>query len=202
MSLVSMYSSVSLRTFSPLLLIGLVGACSESVAPPVSESPETPEMVSSTEAAFAQRSPATFTFRLLDRCEPESFNAAIGPGTCVGDGKVTFDEFIAELMKKQTHHQWRNQPTRVALKAGRDLSVANVGGEEHTFTPVAAFGGGFVPDLNALTGNPVPPPECLDFGSIEFVPAGGTADLGSLATGTHRFMCCIHPWMRTTAEVR
>lgn len=201
MPLLSMYSSASLRTSSSLLLIGLVGACSESVAPSVPDSPST-EMASSTEATLAQQSPATFTFRILDRCEPESFNGAIGPGTCVGDGKVTFDEFIAELMKKQTHRQWRNQPTKVALKAGRDLSVVNVGGEEHTFTPVVAFGGGFVADLNALTGNPVPAPECLDFGSIEFVPAGGTADLGSLAAGTHRFMCCIHPWMRTTAEVR
>jgi plastocyanin len=138
---------------------------------------------------------------MLDRCEPGSFNAAIGPGTCVGNGKVTFDEFISELMKKQTHHQWRNQPTNVALKAGRDVSVVNVGGEVHTFTPVAEFGGGFVADLNGLTGNPVPAPECLDFGSIEFVPAGGTASVGGLSEGTHRFMCCIHPWMRTTAEV-
>lgn len=189
-----------LRASSLLLLIGLAGACSETVAPGVPES-SAMETASSTEATLAAQSPATFGFRMLDRCEPESFNAAIGPGTCVGDGKVTFDEFIAELIKKQMHRQWRNQPTSVALKAGRGISVANVGGETHTFTPVAEFGGGFVADLNALSGNPVPAPECLNFGGIEFVPAGGMVDLGGLAEGTHRFMCCIHPWMRTTAKV-
>jgi hypothetical protein len=119
----------------------------------------------------------------------------------VGDGKVTFAEFIAELEKKQIHHQWRAQPKHVALKSTRSLEVVNVGGEVHTFTPVAEFGGGFVVELNNLSGNPVPAPECLDFGSIQFLPAGSVTPLGSLAEGTHRFMCCIHPWMRTTAEV-
>jgi hypothetical protein len=89
----------------------------------------------------------------------------------------------------------------VALKSTRSLEVVNVGGEVHTFTPVAEFGGGFVVELNNLSGNPVPAPECLDFGSIQFLPAGSVTPLGSLAEGTHRFMCCIHPWMRTTAEV-
>lgn len=144
---------------------------------------------------------ADFSFTLLDRCEPESFNAVLGAGACVGDGKVTLSEFIAELVKKQTHHQWRNQPTHVALKSGRPITLANVGGETHTFTPVAEFGGGFIADLNNLSGNPVPAPECLDFGSIAFLPAGSVTPLAGLAEGTHRFMCCIHPWMRTTAEV-
>lgn len=148
-----------------------------------------------------QPASATFSFTLLDRCEPESFNAVLGAGSCVGDGKVTFAEFIAELEKKQIHHQWRAQPKHVALKSTRSLEVVNVGGEVHTFTPVAVFGGGFVPDLNALSGNPVPAPECLNFGSIQFLPAGSVTPLGNLTEGTHRFMCCIHPWMRTTAQV-
>lgn len=151
--------------------------------------------------AALQPASADFSFRLLDRCEPQSFNAVLGPGTCVGDGKVTFSEFIEELAKKQTHRQWRNQPTHVALKAGRPITLANVGGEAHTFTPVAEFGGGFIPDLNNLSGNPVPAPECLDFGSIEFLPAGSVTPLAGLPEGTHLFMCCIHPWMRTTADV-
>lgn len=202
MSIVPTYLVPSFRTLSPLLLIGLMAACSDSVGPRATEASEGSSTAGTIEAPLAQAGPATFTFRMLDRCEPESFNAAVGPGTCVGDGKVTFDEFIAELMKKQTHHQWRNQPSRVALQAGRDISVVNVGGETHTFTPVAEFGGGFLADLNELSGNPTPAPECLDFGSIEFVPAGATAALGDLSAGTHRFMCCIHPWMRTTTNVR
>lgn len=197
----STYLVLFLRAVSPLLLIGLVAGCSDSIGPHAPETPGGSSSVGTIQAPLAQTGPATFTFRMLDRCEPESFNAAIGPGTCIGDGQVTFDEFIAELMKKQTHHQWRNQPNRVALQAGRDVSVVNVGGEAHTFTPVAEFGGGFLGDLNELSGNPVPAPECLDFASIEFVPAGGTAALGGLSAGTHHFMCCIHPWMRTTAKV-
>lgn len=170
--------------------LAIAAACSDGTMPTdaLSESTLTPAS-------------SPFTFQLLDRCEPASFNAALGAGTCVGDGKVTFDEFIAELVKKGTHHQWRNQPTQVALDAGRPLTVVNVGGEFHTFTEVIEFGGGFVPDLNALTGNPVPAPECLDFGSIQFLPAGAVASLSGLDEGTHLFECCIHPWMRTTAKV-
>jgi hypothetical protein len=168
----------------------LAAACSDQATPTdaVSVSPLRPAS-------------ADFSFTLLDRCEPESFNAERGAGTCVGEGKVTFAEFIAELVKKQTHHQWRTQPTQVALKSGRPIALANVGGEAHTFTPVAQFGGGFVLDLNNLSGNPVPAPECLDFGSIVFLPPGSVTSLAGLPEGTHRFMCCIHPWMRTTAEV-
>src|SRR5260370_2201686 len=33
--------------------------------------------------------------RMEDQCNPATFNAAVGPGTCVGDGTVTFDHFIA-----------------------------------------------------------------------------------------------------------
>src|SRR6185503_20902886 len=108
--------------------------------------------------------------RLLDDCEPTSFNAVLGPGACVGDGHTTFDEFIAELAATQDAHKWRNQPSQMHLNVGRPTQIENVGGEVHTFTPVAAFGGGFVNELNGISGNPVPAPECLNFGSIIFIP--------------------------------
>ncbi len=171
-------------------LAAIVGACSNQGSPA--------DAVSS---AALEAAAAAFTIQMLDRCEPVSFNDAVGPGTCVGDGKVTFGEFIAELQKKQTHLQWRFQPTQVSLNADRPVTVVNVGGETHTFTPVAEFGGGFLPDLNELSGNPVPAPECLDFGSIAFLPPGSVTPLSGLSQGTHLFECCIHPWMRTTLEV-
>ena len=74
--------------------------------------------------------------------------------------------------------------------------------EFHTFTEVAAFGGGCVPELNALLGL-TPVPECAIPG-IFFTtgaPPGAVVTTGALAAGTHRFMCLIHPWMRSTAEV-
>lgn len=151
------------------------------------------------------------TIRIVDACEPASFNAVLGDGACVGDGKVTFDEFIAGLERRQTHPRWRFLPERTSVPAGTSLVARNVGGEAHTFTEVAAFGGGFVAELNALSGAPVPAPECattLPGGDLipapsalaSIVPAGGALTTGALAAGTHRFLCCIHPSMQT--EVR
>lgn len=144
--------------------------------------------------------------RLLDDCEPTSFNAVLGDGACVGNGHTTFDEFIGELAETQDAHKWRNQPVEMQLNIGRPTFIENRGGETHTFTPVAEFGGGFVNELNGISGNPVPAPECLNFGSIVFIPAGGvaegpTAGSSDLPVGMHRFQCCIHPWMRTVIEV-
>ena len=144
--------------------------------------------------------------RLLDDCEPASFNAVLGDGACVGNGHTTFDEFIAELEATQDAHGWRNQPSAIHLNVGRPLQIENPGGETHTLTPVANFGGGFVNELNGISGNPVPAPECLNFGSIVFIPAGATlegptAGSSELPVGTTRFQCCIHPWMRTVIEV-
>jgi hypothetical protein len=144
--------------------------------------------------------------RLLDDCEPTSFNAVLGDGACVGNGHTTFDQFIAELEKTQDAHAWRNQPTAMQLNVGRPLLIENRGGETHTLTPVAEYGGGFVNELNGISGNPVPAPECLNFGSIVFIPAGGVeegpvAGSADLPVGVHKFQCCIHPWMRTLVVV-
>ena len=144
--------------------------------------------------------------RLLDDCEPVSFNAVLGEGACIGNGHTTFDEFIAELAATQDAHKWRNQPSNMLLNVGRPTLIENVGGEVHTFTPVAEFGGGFIPDLNGISGNPVPAPECLNIPALVFIPAGATEEgptAGSdLPVGSHKFQCCIHPWMRTVIDVQ
>ena len=145
-------------------------------------------------------------FRMYDDCEPTTFNAVLGAGACIGNGHTTFQEFIEELEETQDAHKWRNQPSQAHLNVGRPTLIENRGGEVHTFTPVAAFGGGFVNDLNGISGNPVPAPECLNFASIVFIPAGGVeegpvAGSSDLPVGVTRFQCCIHPWMRTVIEV-
>lgn len=145
--------------------------------------------------------------RLLDDCEPTSFNAVLGEGACIGNGHTTFDEFIAELAATQDAHKWRNQPSNMLLNVGRPTLIENVGGEVHTFTPVAEFGGGFIPDLNGISGNPVPAPECLNVPALTFIPAGATeegptAGSSDLPVGSHKFQCCIHPWMRTVIDVQ
>ena len=143
-------------------------------------------------------------FRLLDDCDPVTFAGV--PGGCIGNGHTTMEEFEAELIATQDVHKWRNQPSQAHLNVGRPTQIENDGGEVHTFTPVAQFGGGFVPPLNALSGNPVPAPECLNFAGIQFIPAGAvvdgpTAGSSAMPVGVSRFQCCIHPWMRTVVEV-
>ncbi|HEV8367202.1 MAG TPA: hypothetical protein VGQ39_04555 [Pyrinomonadaceae bacterium] len=145
--------------------------------------------------------------RMYDDCDSATFNAVLGDGACIGNGHTTFDAFIGELSDTQDAHAWRNQPSAMEVNVGRPTFIENRGGEVHTFTPVAEFGGGFVNELNGISGNPVPAPECLNFGSIVFVPAGGTevgptAGSAQLPVGTHKFQCCIHPWMRTVIEVQ
>ena len=144
--------------------------------------------------------------RMYDDCEPTSFNAVLGDGSCIGNGHTTFDEFIAELAATQDAHKWRNQPSQMHVNVGRPTIIENRGGEVHTFTPVANFGGGFIPDLNGISGNPVPAPECLNIPALVFIAAGATeegptAGSSELPVGATKFQCCIHPWMRTIIEV-
>ena len=144
--------------------------------------------------------------QMRDACDPETFNAAIGPGTCVRqDDGVTFDRFIGQLLTKGEAPAWRFSPTQLTLDAGGTITAQNRGGEEHTFSEVAEFGGGCIQVLNDLLGL-VPVPECAEFPGGVFgatvAPAGGSLTTGEIDAGVHRFMCLIHPWMRTTAEAR
>ena len=143
----------------------------------------------------------TRTVRMVDRCEPTSFNAVLGAGTCVGNGNVTFDKFIAQLEQSGVAHTWRNLPPNVTMSVGQTLVALNIGGEAHTFTEVEEFGGGIVPLLNDLSGNPIPAPECLTLGPQAFIPPGGTQQDLEDTPGTELYQCCLHPWMRTVVHI-
>jgi plastocyanin len=155
-------------------------------------------------AAGASASSAARQMQALDDCDPASFNAAVGPGTCVGDGTTTFSEFVAQLLAQGRAPAWRFAPAQLKLDAGGTLQAQNRGGEDHTFTQVAGFGGGCIQALNGLLGL-TPVPECAGFPGGAFaatlVPPGGTVTTKPLTPGVHRFQCLIHPWMRTTATV-
>ena len=128
---------------------------------------------------------------MLDQCDPDSFNAAIGPNTCIDrNGGVTFDTFIALLEKKQLVPSWRFSPD----------TIVNAGGEVHTFTEVEEFGGGIVPQLNQLSGNPVAAPECLALSGTDFIAPGGQATHTFEPGESDKYQCCIHPWMRATTR--
>lgn len=140
---------------------------------------------------------------MRDTCDPNTFNAVLGPGTCLLEkGETTFDEFIEELPLTQTVKTWENDPIRARERVGTTLDIRNTGGELHTFTRVAQFGGGFIDDLNQLAGTPVPAPECLNIPALGFVPGGGTETQVLPALGANLYQCCLHPWMRTTIEGR
>jgi plastocyanin len=154
-------------------------------------------------ATVAWAGPSHRTVQILDDCDAETFNAVLGEGACVKDGDVTFDEFIGQLLTKGEVPSWRFAPERLKLDAGGTITASNRGGEFHTFSEVAAFGGGCVPELNELLGlDPVPECATPDIFETTGVPPGGSLTTDSLAAGTHRFMCLIHPWQRTTVQAR
>lgn len=169
-------------------------------------------------SALAQQ---PFTIGIRDACDPGTFNANVGPHSCkVGQhGTIKFKFFISELQSDQIAGAWRFNPVlnttqgmfqlvTVNLPSGQTTSLQNTGGELHTFTKVASFGGGFVPALNQLSGNPTPAPECLQgenstniFVEAGTTETGPTAGSDQLPPGVTQWQCCVHPWMRMTIDV-
>ena len=152
----------------------------------------------------ADASQTTRHLNMLDDCDPVTFNAAIGPGTCTRTEPGTpFGDFFGQLLATGHAPAWRFAPTALKLPAGASIVAYNKGGEDHTFTEVAAFGGGCVQVLDDVLGlSPVP--ECgnpaLFPGTL--VEQGDSLQTAPLAPGVHLFECLIHPWMRTTVTVR
>src|SRR5689334_5995691 len=128
---------------------------------------------------------------LVDNCDPTTFNAAIGPGTCAATphkNDTTFAEFIGLLFSPLAaniigHPAWNFAPGYISIRAGQTVRATNAGGEAHTFTEVTAFGGGIIPPLNGVDGPPgtVPlaqAPACL--AGPAMVAAGGTIQVSQL----------------------
>jgi hypothetical protein len=166
--------------------------------------------------------PNPVTIQIHDECDPATFNVAIGPGTCVGNGAVTFAGLLDEVMRLQRAPQWQFVPAQRHVRVGQSFVATNMGGETHTFAEVKQFGGGIVPFLNAPAGATRLAPECTDGtpdGTIangnrllvpaagflaSIVPPGGTfTDTESAADLGHPvlYQCCIHPWMHEVITV-
>jgi hypothetical protein len=150
-------------------------------------------------ASSAFAAPQHRTIQILDNCDGPSFNAALGEGACVRPAGLTIDKLFASLADGGAA-SWRFSPSRAGIEPGGWLTAVNRGGEFHTFTEVAAFGGGCVPEINAEMGLTAVP-ECANAGTLfgtTGVPPDGSLDTAPLSSGVHRFMCLIHPWQRTT----
>ena len=146
----------------------------------------------------------------LDECDPATFNApsAGGPDFCrnVALGASTkFADLFAAAQKDNPDPKWDFEPDALTIKKGTILSVVDQGGEPHTFTEVAKFGGGFIPGLNAPGEDTVP--ECNGgFSRVEVartrILQGSQLQVTGLEKGEHYFQCCIHPWMRMKIDVK
>jgi plastocyanin len=153
----------------------------------------------------------------LDECDPTTFNAVLGLDFCknvalafVLPFATTFSDLFAQAAAGHPDPGWDFEPDRVTINKGTPLIVVDQGGEPHTFTEVARFGGGFVggaDGLGGLNGGQAPVPECK--GGFKDVAVartrilqGSQLQVTDLSKGKHLFQCCIHPWMRVTVDVK
>jgi plastocyanin len=143
----------------------------------------------------------------LDECDPTTFNAALGPDFCKNialGSSTTFSNLFAEAAAGTPDPNWDFEPDTLKIKEGTIVSTVDQGGEPHTFTEVANFGGGFIPPLNAGQETV---PECAGgFSRVAVAKTrllqGSQLQITGLSKGTHHFQCCIHPWMRMNVEVK
>lgn len=167
-----------------------VTACSDQMIP------TDPAHSASESVASADKGGTTDrTVNMMDACDGPSF--ALAGVACTRNHGVTFDDLIGQLMAHGSAGAWHNAPSQMDAKVGLTLSAVNNGGEVHTFTRVAKFGGGIVPEINALL-HLTPAPECL--AETNFVPPGGADADDVVQPGITLYQCCIHPWMQTVVN--
>lgn len=145
----------------------------------------------------------------LDECDPATFNAptAVGPGFCKNvalGASTTFSQLFAKAAAGTPDPNWDFEPDTLTVRAGTPIHAVNQGGEPHTFTEVAKFGGGFISGLNSGQETV---PECAGgFSRVEVartrILQGSQLQVTGLSKGEHLFQCCIHPWMRTKVDVK
>jgi plastocyanin len=186
------------KTGGMLLLTFLGVACTDEAR---TTSPVTPREASLAVTAAPISGGSERIVTMLDACDPTTFDAAVGAGTCQGNGGgVTFQRFLTLLEANGSVGAWRFSPGTMNVAVGQTLAAINRGGETHTFTEVEHFGGGIIESLNQLSGNPVPAEECRDLDADDFVPPGGVYRDVVHEEGTELYQCCIHPWMRVTVH--
>jgi plastocyanin len=138
-----------------------------------------------------------------DDCDPADPAWNMVGGCTQKKGNVSLAEFAGENHSPLSaavvgHQAWRNAPSYLVIRPGDKVRVTNEGGRVHTFTEVAAFGGGIAPNSAPNEGLQTAP-ACL--ASLNVLP-GQTATITGLTLGNHRFQCCFHPWMRALIKVK
>jgi hypothetical protein len=155
-----------------------------------------------TPAQFAAVTEHGKSITLFDGCDPETFNdpvTGVGPGTCTRPGGVRFQSFLDQVRDHHSVGAWHMAPGQAIIQLGDVLEALNQGGEVHTFTEVANFGGGFFQPLNDLGGFGAPVPECLQ--NPQLLHPGDTFHETTDEVGVEKYQCCIHPWMRAEIHI-
>jgi len=151
--------------------------------------------------------PALAQIVALDECDPVTFNAALGPDFCKNvtiGAFTTLSDLFAKAAAGTPDPGWDFEPDTLHIQKGTTLSIVDQGGEPHTFTEVAQFGGGFIDGLNAGEATV---PECAGgFANVAVAKTrilqGSHVEITGLKKGKHLFECCIHPWMRVKVDVK
>ena len=179
------------------ILLVAVTACSDSVIPTQPMRSADGLVASADKGGTTDR-----TVNMMDACDGPSFSAL--DILCTRNHGVSFPDFFAQVSAHGSAGAWHNAPSEMDAQVGLTLDAENKGGEVHTFTKVAHFGGGIVPELNAASGNPVPTAECLALlkpgHDADFILPGGSDRDDVVHSGTSLYQCCIHPWMRTVVH--
>lgn len=196
---------MSIRLYPLIVVVGVAAVivgCENRPTEPTSPSTlqsERPAVVAGSAQPAASGEPQ-HVVSMFDACDPATFNAALGDGTCTRSGGVRFDDFLQQLGRHRSVGAWHFAPSNVTMRVGQLLVATNRGGEEHTFTEVEEFGGGIIPQLNDLTGLTTVAPECTQLAASDFLAPGASSREEEDEAGVEKYQCCIHPWMR--AEVR
>ena len=108
---------------------------------------------------------------------------------------------FAEAAAGTPDPNWDFEPDILTVRKGTIVSVVDQGGEPHTFTEVAKFGGGFVPGLNG-PGETVVLPRPRERARRQIAPAarGPSANgaAGQVVAAWHPLCRYCHP-VRTSA---
>ena len=67
-------------------------------------------------AMMAAEAVADKKVRILDACDPATFNDAFGPGVCADvGGDVTVEEFLSPNVLPEGHPAWTNEPAYIRI---------------------------------------------------------------------------------------
>src|SRR5262245_52953107 len=99
-----------------------------------------------------ESSPRVAQIVALDECDPKSFNAdpsqgGVGPDFCKNvalGAQTSIVDLFNGASQGKPDPKWDFEPDTLKVEEGTILSVVDQGGEPHTFTEVAHFGGGFI----------------------------------------------------------